>query len=69
MSKKSVEAVIGKVVMDTEFREALSADAEKALAAFDLTEEEKAMLKGMDAESMEALAHTLDARVSKAFHR
>lgn len=69
MSQKSVEAVIGKVVMDIEFRKALATDADKALAAFDLTEAEKASLKSMDAETMDALAHTLESRVSKIFHR
>ena len=65
MSQQAVEAVIGKAVLDDEFRKELTADAEKALSAFDLTDAEKAALKSMDAETMDALANTLDARVSK----
>jgi hypothetical protein len=65
MSKEAVEAVIGKAVLDAEFRNALLADPEKALAGFDLNETEKASLKSLDSETMDVLANTLDARVSK----
>lgn len=65
MSKEAVEAVIGKVVLDAEFRQLLSADPEKALAGFDLSEFEKAGLMNMDGETMEVLANTLDARLAR----
>ncbi len=66
MSREAVERIIGKAVMDAEFREALLADPAKALAGYDLTEEEMAGLKELaDAESLNAMAGTLDERVSK----
>ena len=65
MSKESVEAIIGKAVLDGEFRETLFADPEEVLAGFDLTEEEVAALKAIDFETMESFAGTLDERISK----
>jgi len=65
MSKEAVESVIGKAILDAEFRKALFADPEKALAGFDLSETEKAQLKGLDSETLDAMGNTLDARVSK----
>jgi hypothetical protein len=69
MSKEAVESVIGKAMLDAEFRKALFADPEKALAGLDLTETEKAQLKGLDAETLTTMSRTLDARVSKTFRR
>jgi hypothetical protein len=66
MSREAVETIIGKAVLDDEFREALFANPERALEGYDLTEEEVAALKGIDAETMDALAGTLDERISKA---
>jgi hypothetical protein len=66
MSKEAVESVIGKAILDAEFRKALFADPEKALAGFDLSETEKAQLKGLDSETVDAMSRTLDARASKS---
>ena len=66
MSKEAVETVIGRAVLERDFREALFASPEDALADYDLTSEEVAALKTIDAETMEALAGTLDERISKA---
>ena len=65
MSKEAVEAVIGKAVLDSEFREALFANPEEVLAEYDLTEEEVAALRAIDFETMESFAGTLDERISK----
>jgi hypothetical protein len=65
MSRESVEAVIGKAVLDSEFRESLFADPNQALEGYELTDEEVAGLKVIDSETMEALAGTLDERISK----
>jgi len=65
MSKEAVESVIGKAILDSEFRKALAADPAKALESFDLTDTEKASLKSIDDEAMNALANVLDTRVSK----
>jgi hypothetical protein len=66
MSKEAIEAVIGKAVLDSEFREALFANPEEVLAEYDLTEEEVAALRAIDFETMESFAGTLDERISKS---
>jgi hypothetical protein len=66
MSKEALQAVIGKAVMDSEFREALFADPDQALEGYELTEEEVAALKAVDAETMESFAGSLDERISKS---
>jgi hypothetical protein len=67
MSKEALQAVIGKAVLDSEFREALFADPNQALEGYELTEEEVAALKAIDAETMESFAGSLDERISKAW--
>jgi hypothetical protein len=59
MSKQALEWIVGKIVLDASFREALLAAPDPALAGFDLFESEKAWIKAIDLETMEALAHTL----------
>jgi hypothetical protein len=66
MSKEAVQAVIGKAVTESEFRELLFANPEEALEGFELTEEEMAALKAIDAETMESFAGDLDERISKS---
>ena len=66
MSKEAVEAIIGKAVVDSEFREALFANPDEALAGYELTEVEIAALKAVDAETMESFAGSLDERISKS---
>lgn len=65
MSREAVEAIVGKAVLDSQFREALFANPEEVLAEYDLTEEEVAALKAIDFETMESFAGTLDERISK----
>ena len=67
MSQEAVQAVIGKAVLDSEFREALFADPDEALEGYELTEEEVAALKSIDAETIESFAGSLDERISKVF--
>lgn len=67
MSKEAVQAVIGKAVTDSEFREALFANPEEVLEGYDLTEDEIAALKSIDAETIESFAGALDERISKAY--
>jgi len=67
VSREAVQAVIGKAVTDSKFREALFTHPEKALTGYELTQDEIAALKSIDAESMESLAGSLDERISKAF--
>jgi hypothetical protein len=62
---EAVQAVIGRAITDAEFRQLLIDDARTACAEYDLTEEELAALDALDANSMQAFAGTLDARISK----
>lgn len=63
MSKEAFEAVIGKAIVETEFRYLLLADPEQALAGFALTEEEKNTLKKIDDETLEALSNSVHAHI------
>ena len=60
MSKEIMESVIGKAVLEPDFRDALLANPDQTLAGFDLTLAEKIRLKRMDSETLEALARTLN---------
>ena len=59
MSKSVLEAVIGKALVEAEFRAALLADPEQALAGYELSDREKASLKSMDSETLELAARRL----------
>ena len=65
LSQESVEWITGKIVLDARFREALLAAPDQTLSGFELTEREKAGLRCLDSETMEALAQTLAIRLSK----
>jgi hypothetical protein len=65
MSKEAVEAIIGRAVLDREFREALFVNPDEVLAGHDLSEAEVAALKAIDAEAMESLAGTLEEPFSE----
>ena len=67
MSKEAVESVLGKTLLDAAFRAALLADPDQALASFELTKTEKAGLKRLDGETLDALAFSLD-RQKKRLH-
>lgn len=61
MSREAFEAVIGKAMVEAEFRDLLLADPDQALAGFELTGEEEAILKKIDGETLESLGCTLNA--------
>jgi hypothetical protein len=52
--------------METEYRELLFNEPDKALEDYELTEEEKDALKGMEREKFDAVASELEERVSRA---
>ena len=56
MSRKEVQAVVGKAIRDSEFRERLYSQPDRALGRFDLTQAEVAALRTIDAETLDALA-------------
>jgi hypothetical protein len=63
MSWRTLEAVIGRAILDEEFRLALFADPEAALVEYEMTEDEIAALKSVDAESLDACAQGIGQRV------
>jgi hypothetical protein len=65
VSRQALETVIGKAVLDVEFRIAFFADPDSALAGYELTEEEVAALKSVDAESLDACGAGLAQRLLK----
>ena len=66
MSQQAIETILGKAVLEDEFRSTLLSDADSALAGYELTAAESAALKGMDVEALENLAGVLDQRISKS---
>jgi hypothetical protein len=65
MSREALEAVIGRAVIDEEFRLALFADPDAALAAYELTEGELVALRTIDAENLDAFAGGPGSRIVK----
>ena len=63
VSRQAMEAIIGRAILDQEFRLALFADPELALVEYDLTEAEIAALKRLDAETLDACASRIGRHV------
>lgn len=63
MSRKELQDVIGRAVLDPEFRIVLFADPDFALTGYELTEIELAALKSVDAESLDACGGSLGQRI------
>ncbi|MBI4670321.1 MAG: hypothetical protein HY741_01460 [Chloroflexi bacterium] len=66
MSAENVTTVIRRAAAEPEFRTALFADPTTALAGIELTEEERAALSGLTAESFDTFSGELEARMSKS---
>jgi hypothetical protein len=64
MSKEESRKVVNRAVMDEEFRLTLYSDPEKALAGYDLSDEEKSVLRSIPAETIDAFANELEERIS-----
>jgi hypothetical protein len=65
MSRATVEQLIGKLVIDEHFREAVAAEGLAALDGYDLTDEERAAFMRMNLADVGAGAQELDVRISK----
>ena len=65
MSQQAVQNLIGRAVMDKTFRELLFNDPDKAFEGFDLTKEEKTILRELDADEVAQFAGQLDERITK----
>lgn len=63
MAQEELERLIGRAVLDPEFRERLLVDPEKAIQeeGFDLTPEEVDLVKSVDKEKAETLAEEIGA--------
>jgi len=66
MSKEAVAEIIGKAILDIEFRDQLFADPGKILSGYDLNEQEQTEFRELKRDAFEAFASTLDERVSQA---
>ncbi len=65
MSQRELEAVIGRAILDQEFRMALFANPTAALAGYELTEAEVAALRLVDAESLDAFAAQIEIHLAR----
>jgi hypothetical protein len=66
MSQENVAQIILKALNDLGFREQLYADPGKALASYELTEQERAEFNNMSHEAFDAYAAEVEQRVSKS---
>ena len=66
MSEEIIKTVIVRAISDTEFRDLLFDDPDKALAEYELDEDEVAGLKGMQRDKFDANAGELEERISRA---
>ena len=66
MSAEDVKQVIGRAVLDAEYREMLFSDPDSALEDYDLTKEELAGLKNIEREKFDTMAGALEERMSRA---
>jgi hypothetical protein len=66
MSIENVQKIIGRAVVEPEYRELLFSEPEEALEGYELDEKEAAALKGLEREKFDAVADELEERVSRA---
>jgi len=65
MSQAAVEQIMGKMLLDGEFRKLVESDMTSALAGYDLTEGEREGFKNIDLDDFNQSVSGLDERVSK----
>jgi hypothetical protein len=66
MSLENVQTIVGRAILEPEYRTLLFSDPTKALEGYDLTEEETQALKSMDKGKVDLLANDLEERISKS---
>lgn len=69
MSQRDLEAIIGRAIVDKDFRDLLFADPEAALEGYELSEAERAALKKMDVETLDAYGGTPGIRFLQSLTR
>jgi hypothetical protein len=65
MSQDAVSQIIGRAVIDTEFRNLLFSNPDQALEGHDLTDDEIDALKNLRQEDLEDFSTKLDSRITK----
>lgn len=65
MSQTAVEQIVGKMLLDIEFRELMASNMAEALAGFDLTDTEREGFKNVDFNDFGQILTGLEERVSK----
>jgi len=63
MAKKGVVAVVGRAVVDQQYRERFYKNPMDAMAGYDLTGEEKQVLAGIDRRELDKLAADVNYRL------
>jgi hypothetical protein len=69
MSLRELEAIIGRAILDQEFRDRLFADRAATLEAYELSEDELAALRKLDVETLDAYGGTLGIRFLQSLAR
>jgi hypothetical protein len=65
MSRQALESILGRCVMDDDYRVLLFASPDHALAGYELTREERAALLAVDAETLEAFAERVGVHLAR----
>jgi hypothetical protein len=65
MGESAVEQIIGKMLLNSEFRKLMAADMTQALAGYNLTDDEREGLRNIDLNDFHQSVSGLDERVSK----
>ncbi len=65
MSKENVQTIIGRAILEAEYRKLLFSDPGKALEGYELTEDETQGLKNLDPEKFDLVANQVEERISK----
>ncbi len=66
MSKENVQTIIGRAIMEPEYRASLFKEPDKALEGYELTDEETQSLKNLDPEKFDQAATQVEERISKS---
>ncbi len=67
MSQQSVQEVIGKAVLDSNFRKSLLENPSEVLNEYELNADEIQALSNLDSEKLEVFSQSLDDRLTKGF--
>lgn len=65
MSQQALEAILGRCMLDVDYRALLFADPDQALAGYELSREERAALRAVDAETLDALASHVGGHLAR----